>query len=437
MRTARFCEFSSIKWPFYFSAFIIFFTSCTRKDDFTIGRYFTEDQTSLRIVDTFTVAMSTVMADSLFSSGTGTMLVGTYSDTCFGSVNAISYFEPGYRHLDLEPVNIFDSASIALVYSGYSYGDTTAPLSLSIYQLDEEITSSSNTYIYNHTDFKYSNKLIGSKTFYAEPHSPDTIYIPCNSFGEQLFNMFRDNDPDMGSAESMLNFLNGFVVRADFGNSIVGFKADASEILLEFYYHEDGQTVNTSVVYIPFGLARKQFNSVHTDFTSTLLSAVLPDDNAVSSLRTGNIAYMQAMVGLFPKLTFPTMQNITFENNWKILKAELVFKPVVGSYSTFTLPDRLCLCRTDNKNQVGSVLAGSDGSTIYSVLTTDDMFNDYTNYTIDITSYLNDQLADNYFDSNNGLMVSLLSSDLNKSFSRLMIECKNKAVKLRLYCLYY
>ncbi len=437
MKKSGFCRFSLVIWAIYFSAFTILFSSCTGKENFTIGRSFTEDQTSLSIVDTFTVSTSTVLADSLSSSGTGTMLVGNFNDKSFGSMHAVSYFEPGYSNLEIQNGNIFDSASIALFYSGYSFGDTTTPLSLSIYQLDEPITASSNGYLYNHTNFKYSDKLIGSKTFYPEPHNPDTILIPANSLGEKLFNMFRDKDPNVGSSESMLNYLNGFVVKADSGSSIVGFKADASEALLLFYYHENGQTVNTFVLSIPFGLVSKQFNSVHTDFKNTLLSPFSPDNQAVSSLQTGNIAYMQAMVGLFPKLTFPTMQNITSENNWKILKAELVFKPVVGSYSTFALPGKLCLYMTDKKDKIGSILSNSDGSIIYSVLSTDDMFNETTNFTIDITSYLNDQLAGNYFDSNNGLMVNVGSTDLNKSFSRLMIDCKNHNMKLRLYCLYY
>jgi hypothetical protein len=435
--TGRISRFQSIIRLFFVSAGIIIYSSCTNKEEFTIGSNFTEDQTSLRVIDTFTVAVSTVMADSIATSATGILLAGSYSDTCFGKVESTGYFEPGYARLQPDDSYIFDSASVALVYSGYSYGDTTGMVTLNIYQLDEEISLKDNYYLYSRSDLKLSDNLIGSKSFYPEPHSTDTLMISVNAFGEKLFNMFRDDDPDVGSSELLTSFVKGFAVKTACGNSIIGFKADASELLLRFYYHVDGETVKKSTVSLPFGPVNKQFNSIHTDFSNTLLSPVTADSKATSSVLTGNIAYMQAMLGLYPKLTFPSLQDITYNTKWKILKAEIVFEPVTASYSTFALPDQLCLYQTDDKNKAGSVLSGSDGSIIYSVLTTDDMFNEETRYTIDITSYLNEELSDNYFDTNTGLLINLVSTDINKSFSRLMIECKNQAAKLRLYYLTY
>jgi hypothetical protein len=436
----RVSEFSENKWSnglVIITFGLVLISSCTKKDDFTIGNFFVEGETKLAIVDTFTVQMSTVMVDSITTSGTGVILTGSYCDGVFGSVSATSYFEPGYASMSLDNTCIFDSASVTLLYSGYSYGDTTALSTISIYQLDEEIESNDNNYLYNHSDFAYSDKLIGTKAFYPEPASTDTLFININSFGQQLFTLFQNDDPDIGSSEQLVKYLKGFAITVTGGNSIIGFKADAAEVFIRFYYHVSGSSTFTASVSLPFGLTGKQLNTVRSDFSGTSLETIRPDYIALQSQETGNAAYMQSMVALFPKITFPTLQDITLENKWRVLKAELVFQPVVGSYNKFALPGQLCLYRTDHNNKVGKVLSGSDGSVIYSKLVTDEMYNEYTGYTIDISSYLNTELADNYFDGEQGLLMNVTTSDLNKSFSRLLIECKDRAVKLRLYYLSY
>ncbi len=74
--------------------------SCTQSDNFTIGQEFVESQTNLKILDTFKIDMSTVLYDSLATSGTGVAFVGDYNDSDFGTIKSKSYFElafPTYR----------------------------------------------------------------------------------------------------------------------------------------------------------------------------------------------------------------------------------------------------------------------------------------------------------------------------------------------------
>ena len=92
---------------------------------------------------------------------------------------------------------------------------------------------------------------------------------------------------------------------------------------------------------------------------------------------------------------------------------------------------------TDQYNKVGKVLTDNANAVIYSTLVTDELYNEDTRYTFDITSYVNDKLADGYFNIEDGLFIGLPESDLNKTFDRLLIEGKNPAMKLRLYYLSY
>ncbi len=75
-------------------------------------------------------------------------------------------------------------------------------------------------------DLTLSNNIVGSLIFYPEPHSADTLFIPANSFGANLFKLFMDQDADVTSSDLFLKFLKGFVLKSEFGNSVIGFKSD-------------------------------------------------------------------------------------------------------------------------------------------------------------------------------------------------------------------
>ncbi len=419
------------------TALTLLILSCSGKDEFTLGNDFTEAGTKLAIVDTFKVRMSTVLVDSMTTSGTGISLVGTYTDSYFGAVSSVGYFTAGFKSFNLDDTFIFDSAVVALVYSGYCYGDTNSLMSVNVYQLDEELVLDDNNYLYNKSHFDYSEKIIGSKSFYPQPHSTDTLFIPVKTFGEHLFSLYKYQDADVSSSELFLKYIKGFAIQAEYGAAIIGFKADANEPLLKFYYHFNTEFTNESNIIIPFGDVSLQFNEILTDFTGSGLAAIDSTGKATPSSETGDLAFMQGLVGLFPKIEFPSLQDITFEKRWRILKAELLLPPLKESYNMFPLPENLCLYQTDKHNNVGNVLSGYDGSTIYSTLEKDDLYNQNTLYTIDITPFVNDGLADGYFNSEDALFLGLLPADLNKTLGRLMVECKNNAVRLKLYYLTY
>ena len=52
------------------------------------------------------------------------------------------------------------------------------------------------------------------------------------------------------------------------------------------------------------------------------------EGNEIPSTETGNQAFMQGMIGLFPKLKFSSLQDILASERWKVLKAELIVEPV-------------------------------------------------------------------------------------------------------------
>lgn len=463
-KSEKHISFSKKSSNFLFIIVIVIFSiySCTKSNNFSIGENFVDSQTNLKVLDTFKVDLSTILLDSIATTGTGVALVGQYSDNVFGSISSQSYFELGYPTTfpKIDNTIVYDSANFILCYSKYYYGDTTKLMTLSIQQLTERITLDPVTnLLYNTSKISYSPLILGTKVFYPRPKSADTlITIPVNSIGKKIFDLIQTNNEIISSSDEFLNYLEGFAITSETGysksikgtnSSILGFKADKNHILLKLYYHTTDNIPTLKSFSISFNSTSTgttstsssyQFNTIKYDLSDSPLSKINALKNILSSQETDNKAYLQCMLGLMPKVQFPTLQDLFLYNRWKIVKAELIVAPVKTSYTTFKLPSQLYLYNTDKQNQINSVLTVnglSSGNPVVSSLNVDDLYNENTTYTFNITNFITTELADSYFDYQNGLLIGLKTSDLMSSFTRMIVDNKNPPVKLRLYYLTY
>jgi hypothetical protein len=100
-----------------------------------------------------------------------------------------------------------------------------------------------------------------------------------------------------------------------------------------------------------------------------------------------------------------------------VLKAVLIVKPVLGSYSpSFALPAQLQLYTTDQNNFLGFPIANSGN------LVTDYIYGANTAYTFDLTSYIRQQIPlGALVNSQTGLMLVMPSPGNNTTFNRAII----------------
>lgn len=428
--------------PIVFATGILIIGSCTKKYEFTMGNDFLESQTRLQVIDTYKVDLSTVMLDSISTSSSKTALVGSYDDDLFGSVKCETYFDLAYEAFsEIEEKAIYDSSAFILVYSGYSYGDTLPPMSISIHRLTERIEPFTNGYLYNNSSFDYEPEPTGSVSFYPVPDSPtDTaIAIPVNSFGEELFTLIREKDENVSSSEFFYDYIKGFLVTSSDANNraVIGFTADKENLQLKIYYHLDLEEPEMKEITITMGQESHQFNNVKCDLTNTPLSGINLQRNEKPSTQTDYKGFMQGLVGLLPKIQFPSLQDILADQRWRILKAELLIEPVKSSYSYFKLPEKLYIYDTNKENRVNSVLKDDLGNPMIATYLFDEIYVEDTRYVYDITSFINNELADAYADYDHGLLIGLEQEEFRISLDRLLIEGRNPPVKLKLYYLTY
>jgi hypothetical protein len=430
--------------PLIFVTGIIFIGSCTKMSEFTIGKDFFESQTKIEVIDTFRVDMSTIIIDSLITSSTGKAYVGNYKDDLFGEIKCESYFDLKYQSFsEIEEKAIFDSAVFILPFSGDSYGDTTSLMSFSIHKLTEKITPFEDNYLYSNTSFSYEPDAVGTVNFYPEPHSlsDSTVIVHAAPLGEELFNYIKDKDERVSSDEWFKDYLKGFILTpgTSENNAVIGIDAAEGKIRMEIYYHLESLEPIEKVISIPMGYISHQFNNVSYDLTNTSLYNIKDTKNEVSFSETGYKAYMQGLIGLLPKIQFPTMKDILEKNRWKILQAELVLEPVKSSFDVFTLPKELYLYETDKQNRINSVVKNKNDNSksLVASFEYDELYNENTRYSYDITTFINDELSDGDFDSRHGLLIGLEAKEFRSSLDRLLVEGKKPPVKLVLYYLSY
>ena len=109
--------------------------SCEDPNELGLG--LVDDNIAGKYTDTLTVNVSTVYLDSLATSGTGNMLAGQYTDPHSGTVLANTFFQVGLGSATwtVAADATFDSLTLLLPYSGYSYGDTTQAVTYNIHRL--------------------------------------------------------------------------------------------------------------------------------------------------------------------------------------------------------------------------------------------------------------------------------------------------------------
>jgi hypothetical protein len=123
------------------------------------------------------------------------------------------------------------------------------------------------------------------------------------------------------------------------------------------------------------------------------------------------------------KIKFPTIKGLLQITGFvKILKAELILKPVKYSYTNYPLPLQVEPVNIDASNTINTSLGAYDANGGFipqtGDLTIDNVYNENTFYTYDVTTFLQTQI-NTIIDNKNGL--TFLPDNYQKTLSRIVI----------------
>ncbi|MBN2424977.1 MAG: DUF4270 family protein [Calditrichaceae bacterium] len=420
------------------SAGFIINTCEENSTDFSIGGEFVESQTKLSLIDTFSVTLATAILDSVITSGTGKILVGGYSDTIFGKVQCQSYFQIGPSvYFDVYEDDIYDSLRLELTYNGYFYGDTTKEQNITVYQLNENIQLNDDDQISGMTSFNYNPDPIGSINYLPTPNKTGGIISIAISddIGYDLFLKLKDVSDILTDSTRFIDYFHGLALASDgaYQDAVIGFNATADDARLVLYTTRVGESRQKIAYEFSLQNTTRQFNHIVHDFTLTRLSGLEEQRKMLPAGMTNDLSYLQGGTGLLIRVDFPSLKDILLLERGTITKAHLCLSPSRDSYHEFELPDYLIAYKADQYNKV----LADEGAIAGSSLTIDELYNEETVYSFDLTYYIKNEIADSYVDSEYGLLITLPSSGLMSTFNRVIIDSRELKPMLKIYYLTY
>ena len=352
------------------------------------------------LVDSCTVTMTSVLIDSVETSGKEIALAGRYEHPLWGSIAArsfIAYERPSYT-TDADETVLLDSLVLSLRYDTRFLGDTMRAQTFSIHQLTEKIALNDNGYLYNKSDVAYDPEALATYSFIPKPASGERMDIRLSdALGQELLERFHARDRVTTDNDRFADYFRGVAIIPDetTSESLLSFAVNDSSCALVLYYHLfDEQSTKQELWFLPY--TETQFNHVEQDASGTALADKEGTGEGLLSEEIDARGILFGGLGWYVKLDFPYLNNLMEHGKQvDIESATLQLYPEPGTYSDFNaLPDSVYLYYLDGSTVNRDVVANYLGSEVTrGTLSYDDTYADNTYYSFDVTEFLREELG--------------------------------------------
>jgi len=378
-------------------------SSCYKKD-IQVGSELANSHTRLITVDTVTAVLSTYVLDSFPTSGNSFILVGNYKDPYLGNTTASTFFQPGLPTLSGDAQTVlplknsqFDSLELYMHPSGYYYGDSTKPLSLSVYQLTDQpdYTNVGTNKLYNTSNIGVFPTPLATFSQKIRPSLKDSVKIRLpDTLGKAFFSKIQNKANEFLTEAAFLDYFRGLCVRPSNNDTgaVWGFNIADSSVRMRMHFHLNLPTHSDQVIDFILTRTGYQFNRIITDRSNTPIAHV-PGQNEYFASNKYPYAFTQAGTGVMLKIKWPALRDLLKINEVvRLMSANLILRPVRGTYddAIYQLPTKLFMTQTDASNLIGASLIDSTGATIqYRNPVIDRLYGIDTYYNFNVTSYIN------------------------------------------------
>ncbi|MCS3800153.1 DUF4270 family protein [Niastella sp. OAS944] len=408
-------------------------SSCYKKE-IQVGSDLAESHTRIITVDTIGVLLSSYVKDSFVTANKGLALIGNYHDTYTGKTNASTFFQIGLPTLSedaatlLPKTAVYDSIVLYMRGNGYYYGDTTQPFDISVYELNQQPTPEENHIdAYNTSDVPVKTVPLVTGSKILRPSSKDSIVLRLpQALGQDFYTKIQTKANQFTSANLFLEYFKGLAIKPTNTNSgaVYGFNMTDSSIIVRLHYHLTLPVKQDKVIQFALTRTNYQFNRIITDRTGTTLQKSSPEQREFFATATNPFAITQTGTGVYLKALFPTLREVLKINDVvRLMDARLILKPVRGSYNYYgnKLPNPLFLQTTDASNEATGTILDTTGQGVQQrAPVIDDVYGVNTNYSFNITSYIN-ALLNTPGTAENGLFIMEAEMGAAKQINRAVI----------------
>lgn len=349
--------------------------------------------------DTSTVTVTTLLIDSLETSGKSIAMLGEYTHPIWGKITASSYISyncPSYS-TDIDETVVLDSLILSFRYQGYYIGDTLQPIGFSVHKLTEKIRLNDNDYLYNSSSFAYEPEALANHTFLPRPNSDERVEVRLpDEMGQDFLTRFHKRDDQMTS-EYFEDYFKGLVVIPDGtgSQSLVALQvADTSATLVLHYHIIDEKENEQELTFAPN--TTTQFNHIDHDRSGTAMEAYPVGQKEIPSTGLDNRGVLFGGLGWYSRLEFPYLNNILMQGEKVTIEsAYLKIYPEPGTFSaTNALPDSIYLYIADENNVITDAVTDYLGEEVQSgTLIKNDTYDEETYYYFDITDFMQQELG--------------------------------------------
>jgi Domain of unknown function (DUF4270) len=302
---------------------------------------------NVKYTDTLTIRTSTVLLDSVRTSGAVQLLVGRAKDPVFGQIQANSFFEIRQPALPFQikegTVYEYDSATLSINFT-YAYGDTLNNFKFDVHRLTDTLTSA--TY-YNNSSTPYTAMpmVSGNIIPFLNLNNLSTVRLP-DSFGKDIFSL--NGTEDGKTFSGFTRKVKGLTIRNAASNTCI-LGINPNNIRVNIYFHEKDKT-DPLTFYCP--VTTRRFNQVQANRQGTNIATLQPL-KAQSSKALRDITYIQESLGIATKIEIPYFANLMKDKTIAINRAEMTIIPETETaMGKFDLPAALIMAETDETNRV-------------------------------------------------------------------------------------
>jgi hypothetical protein len=427
---------------------VLILASCTKVPIEFGGSTQTQDP-NITYLDGYRVDLATFRVDSFTTSGSTIpkFVVGYHVDPLFGRIKAETYaqFKPPVTNNLKDQQVIFDSMVLILKPSARCYGDTLASAALELHKVMEPIQPDNSTggNFYNPHSLQTDPAPIGVRKGWIRPVADTQMVIRISdAIGAEWLAKLRNNDLEMQSDAAFIEYFRGLCLRSDTTatKSLYFLQQRTGIGPIRLYYHQNLAIPGQSYIDFPITSTFNQFSHIEYNQDGTPLEVFTPfKRQTISSVQTGGHAFLNSAMGTNIRLTFPDILNLKELHPYiQVLQAQLVITPAPGSYNyPYWLPASMGLYETNTNNDLlTAVKIPGTSAPQTGNLQIDLLYGKDTRYTYDITTFINQILANGIFTSNS-LVLAPGGLAVYDNLYRLVINDQSlqNGVKLKMYVL--
>lgn len=404
---------------FFLSLVVILIVASCSKPAGLIGVKIQPEDSKLSVAwtDTALVYGYSVPDDSVRADELSQTLLGSMNDPVFGQTIASVYtqFMIEVNGHDWGENPKLDSLTLALFYTGDSYGDTSTPQIMHVHHMQEGIVGDS-VYFSNDTvavsELDYAN-------YQFTPGPNDSVVIDGDTVSPLVWVNLSDISPVMGeyilqadtAAMSDINTFNEYFKGlhitfspVEQGGSLVHYDFLNNKSKMTIYYSNDSDDSLQFKFYI--NLATAFFSNYKHNLNNggpEFVEQVVNGDTALGREKF----YAQGLAGVAGKIKIPNIQTWPGELGVIAFNEVKLVLPGYEAESLYGEPQKLALAQINDDGTFGFLPDELEGDFYF-----DGSYKSSTNsYTFRITRYLQ-SLIDDTTKSNNGLYLIVRGSSI-------------------------